>query len=101
MIPLATPSFLPITFGTVHGGFNGGGGGGGGGGGAAPQPPSALQALRRPPVATFPESEATGSVWPRIAALTCAGVNPGLAALTRAATPATCGVAIEVPLIVL
>src|SRR6266545_1688978 len=32
---------------------------------------------------------------------TCCGVKPGLAAATRAAAPATCGVAIEVPLMVL
>src|SRR6266508_4322951 len=30
---------------------------------------------------------------------TCCGVKPGLAAATRAAAPATCGVAIEVPLL--
>jgi len=35
-----------------------------------------------------------------IQVLVCAGVLFGLFALTRAATPATCGVAIEVPLIV-
>src|SRR2546429_53293 len=33
--------------------------------------------------------------------LACAGVAPGLACRNRATTPATCGVAIDVPLIVL
>src|SRR6478672_5488677 len=98
----AVASFAPITFGTTHGGLNGGGGGGGGGGGPAPpHPPTALQALRRPPVATCPLSPAIGSTPPRIALTSCATVSLGCAALTSAATPATCGVAIEVPLIVL
>src|SRR6478736_569219 len=97
MRDFAVASFVPITFGTAQGGVSGGGGGP-----PAPQlPPTALQALRRPPVATLPLSPASGSTPPRIALTSCATVSPGCAALTSAATPATCGVAIDVPLIVL
>jgi hypothetical protein len=93
ILTLALPSFLPTTFGTTQGGLNAGGGG--------PHPPTALQALSRPPVATLPVSDASLSVPLKMAVLICAAVNDGCAAFTSAAAPATCGVAIEVPLIVL
>ena len=89
IVALATPSFLPITFGTTQGGFS-----------EVPQP-TALQASNLPPVATLPLNEPTGSTPVRIACLSCATVYDGCAAFTSAATPVTWGVAIDVPLIVL
>src|SRR3954451_11706486 len=64
----------------------------------APAAVSAPSALRRPPEATLPLSAGILSTPSRIACLTWAVVRLGSAASTRAATPATCGVAIEVPL---
>lgn len=77
---------------------SGGGGGGGSGGGAAPQLLTALNAFNLPPVMVLPASAATQSV-PRREVLSWDTLNVGPhAASTRAATPDTWGVAIDVPL---
>ena len=60
--------------------------------------PTARAALSRPPVMVFPERLPTGSVLSRIALFTCAVVRDGVFARTSAATPETCGAAIDVPL---
>src|ERR1700682_1025272 len=60
--------------------------------------PSARAAFSRPPVIVFPERLGMGSVLARIALLTWAVVRPGVFARTSAATPETCGAAMEVPL---
>ncbi len=57
----------------------------------------AAAALMRPPVDTRLFQDALTSTLPRIAALISVLVNPGLWALIRAANPATCGAAMEVP----
>ena len=51
----------------------------------------------RAPVATSPEREAFLSAPSNIASLTAATLAPGILAKARAAAPATCGLAMEVP----
>jgi hypothetical protein len=51
------------------------------------------------PVIVRPVSDGTASTWLRIVDLTIAVFSVGLEARMSAAAPATCGVAIEVPLI--
>ncbi len=60
---------------------------------------TAAAAFRRPPLTAFPASAATGSADASSACLRCAALHAGCAEATSAAAPATCGVAIEVPLI--
>src|SRR4051794_6718411 len=62
-----------------------------------PHPGTALQTLRRPLVATFPDSAGTTSTAPRIRARSAAREMAGSAVVTRTAAPETIGVAIEVP----
>jgi hypothetical protein len=52
----------------------------------------------RPSLTTLPLHDAVGTAEPRIPALTSAAVAPERVDLYSAAPPATCGVAIEVPL---
>jgi hypothetical protein len=54
--------------------------------------------LSRPPLDVFPANEGSGSVLESSVVLSAAVVRVGWAARTSAAAPATCGVAIEVPL---
>ena len=54
--------------------------------------------LRRPLETTLPLQEAVPVALFMMPALTCAAEAEGLRALNSAAAPATCGVAIEVPL---
>src|SRR5688572_20749487 len=71
-------------------------GGGGGGGGVVPVPvKSSRFGEPLPGLPTTPVVAALVS-----ALVTCAAVNDGFAARTSAAAPATCGAAIDVPLIV-
>ncbi len=63
--------------------------------------PSAFAALRRRPFWMNTLSPAGVSTPARIAFLSCATVSDELSASRSAATPATCGVAIEVPSIAL
>ena len=58
---------------------------------------TALAAFSRPPVTDLPARAAIGSTVPKSSALRPAPVAAGSAALTSAATPETCGVAIDVP----
>ena len=70
------------------------------GGAVPPHPGIALQTLRRPPVIVLPVKLVSESTLFRIRPLNCSGVKlpcPG-ADRIKAAAPATCGVAIEVPL---
>src|ERR1700682_6007651 len=60
--------------------------------------PTALAAFSRPPVIVFPARLEIVSVLSRIALFTCAVVILGVFASTSAATPETCGVAMDVPL---
>lgn len=53
--------------------------------------------LTRPPVTTLPESEVVGVAPARMPALISVAVIAGYSALNSAATPVTCGVAIDVP----
>ena len=55
-------------------------------------------ALSRPPLAVLPTSEATGSTLSMSLLFSWATESDGSTASARAATPATCGVAILVPL---
>ena len=50
-----------------------------------------------PPVVTFPVNDVSGLAELSIAALICAAVALGNAALSKAAAPVRCGVAIDVP----
>ena len=59
---------------------------------------TALLTLRRPPVTVIPFIEALGSTERMSSALSPYAVAVGKWALSRAAAPATCGVAIDVPL---
>ena len=59
---------------------------------------TAAAAFTRPPVVIRPARAATGVVVERIAVRISAPVAAGLAAANRPTMPATCGVAIEVPL---
>jgi len=59
---------------------------------------SERSAFRRPPVAVFPANALLESVPPSRADFTPATLAPGSWDQMRAATPAVCGVAIEVPL---
>jgi hypothetical protein len=103
----ACGSVLPFTFGTTQrtaAGAGGGGGGAGGGGGggagawhAAGRLPSARRALSLPPVIVFPANDPSASTLELRIVFSCAAVHDGDCARSRAATPATCGVAIEVP----
>ena len=67
---------------------------------AMPRLSSAALALSLPPLSVFPVRLAIGTAEFRIAARTSATVIPGFAAASRPITPATCGVAIDVPLYV-
>ena len=58
----------------------------------------AAAALTMPPLATTPSRRLTGRTVSRIRSRTSATVQPGCTASSRAATPATCGAAIDVPL---
>src|SRR5688572_5971269 len=83
-------------------GIGGGGGGGGGGGEAegshsAGLRPSALQAFSRPFVVVLSVSDARTSAPEVSSVLSSATVRAGFCASKSAATPATCGAAIEVP----
>src|ERR1051325_3849613 len=60
--------------------------------------PRAFAALRRPPVMVRPARLGIGSTLLRIASLSWAVVRLGEWARTSAATPDTCGVAMDVPL---
>ena len=60
--------------------------------------PRAFATFNRPPVAFFVVSPVSTSTPLSKASRNAATVASGEAALTRAAAPATCGVAIEVPL---
>src|SRR4051795_6709364 len=60
---------------------------------------SAAAAFTRPPLATSPARAGRGRALERIACLSCAAVADGTRAASSAATPATCGAAIEVPLL--
>ena len=57
-----------------------------------------LDTLSLRPVVVFPASEGIESPLNSKSALSCATVRFGFAASSKAAAPATCGVAIEVPL---
>ena len=59
---------------------------------------SAAAALTMPPVATTPSRRLTGRTVSRIRSRTSATVHVGCTASSSAATPATCGLAIDVPL---
>ena len=65
-----------------------------------PQPGIALQTFNRPPVAVMPARLETKSTLLRIALLTWSTVKPACPGAERikAAAPATCGVAMDVPL---
>ena len=63
----------------------------------SPAGATAAPASRTPPVATRPASAASGWVVSRRRSRTWATVQPGCAASTSAATPATWGAAIDVP----
>ena len=65
---------------------------------AASSAVSADAALSRPPVSARPLNAALTSTEDSSAALSCATVAPGSSAASSAATPLTCGAAIEVPL---
>ena len=58
---------------------------------------NAARALIRPPVDTFPLKEAFRSTELRIAFLSCETVRLGFTESNKPASPATCGVAIDVP----
>jgi hypothetical protein len=58
---------------------------------------NAARALIRPPVDTFPVREAFRSTVLRIAFLTWETVRLGFTESNKPASPATCGVAIDVP----
>lgn len=64
-----------------------------------PSPKNELLAVV--PVQRLSEGQAMSLAWAASLARICAGVMPGLALAMSAATPTTCGVAIEVPLLVL
>ena len=69
-----------------------------GAGGSSSGAASTLAALTRPPVTVRPANAAIGSTVRMSEYLTCGGVAAGACAQSRAATPATCGAAMEVPL---
>ena len=60
--------------------------------------PMARSASTRPVPASYAPAPATGTVLPTIAALSRSPSQSGCSCLRIAARPATCGVAIEVPL---
>src|SRR5262245_49572200 len=70
------------------------------GGTSPPASRAARYAFSRPPDATMPDQPATGSALFMSSVLMPAGVRLGFRPLTSAATPATCGVAMLVPLLV-
>ncbi len=82
------------------GGVGGGGGGGGGGVGFASASARSIApaASTAPPVAVNRARSPLGFAPSRMACTTWAGGAPGSVARTSAATPATCGVAMDVPL---
>ena len=61
---------------------------------------AARYAFNRPPDATMPDQAGSGSTLFMRSVLMPAGVRLGFKPLTSAATPATCGVAMLVPLFV-
>ena len=65
---------------------------------AASSAVSADAAFRRPPVSASPLNAALTSTEDSSAAFNCATVAPGSSEASSAATPLTCGAAIEVPL---
>src|SRR5262245_39114838 len=60
--------------------------------------PTAAARLTRPPLTTLPASDGSRSAVASNWVMTCATVQFGWTSRIRATTPATCGVAIEVPL---
>ena len=68
-----------------------------GGSGGSPPCASAEYAFNRPPVSVMPSSDGSPSTPSMMLALTSSGPKSGLCAWTNAATPETCGAAIEVP----
>ena len=65
----------------------------------ATAPPTAAAALTMPPVAMTPSSALIGRAVCRMRSRIWATVHVGWSDSTSAATPATCGLAIEVPLL--
>ena len=101
-----SPSVMkqPAPRGGGGGAFGGAIGGGGGLGPGFTRNSIALPTFRRPSLTHFPASAEIGSTVSMRARFTCAPpetpLSDGFPAYSRAAAPATCGVAMDVPLYV-